>query len=117
MQVNLAGGLDETTPIACAVKNGNVSIAKMLLARDDIELNKTDAFVSSCFLSFVFLSTRTVEAARMIIRLSSQGHTALWWATNNNHKELVVMLLAVPDVNVSDHSSACCGVKLSSSTM
>ncbi|RPA88815.1 ankyrin, partial [Choiromyces venosus 120613-1] len=89
------------TPLSLAAKHGRANFAKVLVAREDVDVNSRDA---------KFMTPLLIAARQIVISLlekndldmsvtDSNGCTPLSWATEKGHEGIVKLLLDRKEVN------------------
>ena len=98
------------TPLTVAAAYGSVNVVKLLLSRDDIDIdvnNQTDQGSTPLWLAAKLGHTSIVEALlshpKTDKNMVAHGQTPLMMATFQGHIEIVRMLLSDPDVKPGPH--------------
>ena len=88
---------DGCTPLFMAAQEGNVQIVQTLLTRDDIDVNKPHVdgrtpLIMACYDGHMEIVRLLVQQSNIRLNQSGRGNSALGWATQKNHTEIIQLL-------------------------
>jgi ankyrin repeat protein len=89
---------DGCTPLFIAAQNGHLKIVQTLLTiRDDIDVNKPHVdgrtpLIMACYDGHMEIVRLLVQQSNIRLNQSGRGNSALGWATQKNHTEIIQLL-------------------------